>query len=231
MGRLLGTKSGSVVRVCLCVLTTALVMGLLAPAPAQAELVRLTNGRIISVASCRFDGEFVVLEFRGGGEVRAPKDLIAELMPDEVPYARALALEALAMSAAASGPQLAIGEIRSLVSRIAEKWRVPEKLAHALVQTESNYEPRAVSPKGAMGLMQLMPVVAEQYAVADPFNAEANLEAGMRHLRGLLDRFPGRLTLALAAYNAGEGAVSRYNGVPPYRETQDYVRRIQALVR
>jgi soluble lytic murein transglycosylase-like protein len=231
MGRLMGTKSGSVVRVCLSVLTTAVVMGLLAPAPARAELVRLTNGRIISVASCRFDGEFVVLEFRGGGEVRAPKDLIAELMPDEVPYARALALEALAMSAAASGPQLAIGEIRSLVSRIAEKWRVPEKLAHALVQTESNYEPRAVSPKGAMGLMQLMPVVAEQYAVVDPFNAEANLEAGMRHLRGLLDRFPGRLTLALAAYNAGEGAVSRYNGVPPYRETQDYVRRIQALVR
>ena len=219
------------VRVCLCGLVMALITGFLAPAPARAELVRLTNGRIISVASCRFDGEFVVLEFRGGGEVRAPKDLIAELMPDEVPYARALALEALAMSPAAGGPQLALAEIRSLVTRIAEKWRIPEKLAHALVQTESNYEPRAVSPKGAMGLMQLMPVVAEQYAVTDPFNAEANLDAGMRHLRGLLDRFPGRLTLALAAYNAGEGAVSRYKGVPPYRETQDYVRRIQALVR
>lgn len=219
------------VRVCLCGLVMALTTGLLAPAPAQAELVRLTNGRIISVASCRYEGEFVVLEFRGGGEVRAPKDLIAELMPDEVPYARAMALEALAMSPAAGGPQLALREIRSLVTRIAEKWRVPEKLAHALVQTESNYEPRAVSPKGAMGLMQLMPVVAEQYAVTDPFNAEANLDAGMRHLRALLDRFPGRLTLALAAYNAGEGAVSRYKGVPPYRETQDYVRRIQALVR
>ena len=218
------------VRVCLCGLVMALVTGWLA-APAQAELVRLTNGRIISVASCRYDGEFVVLEFRGGGEVRAPKDLIAELMPDEVPYARTIALEALAMSPAAGGPQLALGEIRSLVTRIAVKWRVPEKLAHALVQIESNYEPRAVSPKGAMGLMQLMPVVAEQYAVTDPFNAEANLDAGMRHLRGLLDRFPGRLTLALAAYNAGEGAVSRYQGVPPYRETQDYVRRIQALVR
>jgi soluble lytic murein transglycosylase-like protein len=201
----------------------------LAASPAQAELVRLSNGRLLSVASCRFDGDFVIMEFRGGGEVRAPRSLIAELMPDEVPFARTVALEALAASPAAAAAPLGESVVRALVTRVAQRWGVPDRLAHALVQTESNYDPRAVSPKGAMGLMQLMPATAQYYALDDPFNAEANLEAGMRHLRGLLNRYS--VTLALAAYNAGEGAVSRYNGVPPYRETVDYVRRIQSLMR
>jgi soluble lytic murein transglycosylase-like protein len=95
---------------------------------------------------------------------------------------------------------------------------------------ESNYESRAVSPKGAMGLMQLMPATARQYALVDPFDPAQNLDAGLRHLRGLLDRYgKGRESLALAAYNAGEGAVTRYRGIPPFRETQDYVRRILTL--
>jgi soluble lytic murein transglycosylase-like protein len=140
-----------------------------------------------------------------------------------------VALEALAASPAAAAAPLGESLVRALVTRVAQRWGVPDRLAHALVQTESNYDPRAVSPKGAMGLMQLMPATAQYYALDDPFNAEANLDAGMRHLRGLLDRYP--VTLALAAYNAGEGAVSRYNGVPPYRETVDYVRRIQSLMR
>jgi soluble lytic murein transglycosylase-like protein len=87
-----------------------------------------------------------------------------------------------------------------------------------------------VSPKGAMGLMQLMPATARQYAVIDPFDPVQNLAAGLQHLRGLLDRFgKGRESLALAAYNAGEAAVSRYGGIPPFRETQNYVRRILSL--
>jgi len=95
---------------------------------------------------------------------------------------------------------------------------------------ESNYEARAVSPKGAMGLMQLMPATARQYSLEDPFDPAQNLDAGLRHLRGLLDRYgKGKESLALAAYNAGEGAVTRYRGIPPYRETQNYVRRILSL--
>jgi transglycosylase-like protein with SLT domain len=202
--------------------------------PASAELVRLTNGRIIAVAACRFDGEFVVLEFHSGGEVRMPKALISELLPDEVPYAKPFALEALKMSVSAAGPQLAPAAIRALVGQTAARMGVDAKLAHAVVQVESNYDPKAMSSKGAMGLMQIMPVIVTQYAVDDPYDPAKNLEAGLRHLRGLIDRFgvtTSGLRLALAAYNAGETAVSRYRGVPPYRETQDYVRRVLALVR
>jgi soluble lytic murein transglycosylase-like protein len=104
---------------------------------------------------------------------------------------------------------------------------VSPKLVRALIQVESAYHERARSPKGAMGLMQLMPATAKQYAVADPFDPASNIEAGIKHLKSLLERLP--VALALAAYNAGEAAVQRFNGIPPYRETQDYVSRILRL--
>lgn len=97
-------------------------------------------------------------------------------------------------------------------------------LVHALVAVESAYQPSAVSPKGAVGLMQLLPATALRYGVSDPARVDDNLRAGTRHLRDLMDRFDNRLDLALAAYNAGEAAVSRYhNSVPPYAETRQYV--------
>ena len=108
---------------------------------------------------------------------------------------------------------------------------MPVALARAVVQVESNYQVDAVSPKGAMGLMQLMPSTAKQYAVDDPFDPSQNIAAGLQHLKNLLDRFDNKTSSALAAYNAGEGAVVRYGGIPPYRETQDYVRRIMALAK
>ena len=209
----------------------AFALALLLPGKAWADLVVLSNGRVLSVEAVRFDGDSVILEFRGGGEVKAPKDLVAEIRPDEVPHAMATALEALAASPFAAGPQLSELAVRELVDRVAARIGVNQRLARAVVQVESNYEPKAVSPKGAMGLMQLMPEVAQEFAVSDPFDPEKNLEAGMRHLRDLLDRYGNDSMRALAAYNAGEGAVSRYGGVPPYRETQDYVQRVLALVR
>ncbi len=183
----------------------------------------------MTVEMARFEGETVVLVMRGGGEIKAARDLVAELLPDEVPFARAVAIEALAASAAAAGPALSADEIRTLVTRIAERLGLDVKLAQAVVRTESNYQPLAVSPRGAMGLMQIMPVIVRQYDVADPFDPERNLEAGMKHLQSLLRRFD--LRRALAAYNAGESAVTRYGGVPPYRETQSYVARIMAALR
>jgi len=191
----------------------------------------MNNGRVISVEAVRFEGESVVLEFRGGGEVKAPKDLVAEILPDEVPYAKAFALEALAASPAAAGPRLSDLAVRELVDRVAARVGVNQRLARAVVQVESNWDSRAVSPKGAMGLMQIMPVVAQEYSVSDPFDPEKNLEAGMRHLRNLLEQYGYDSMRALAAYNAGQGAVSRYGGVPPYQETRDYVQRVLALVR
>jgi soluble lytic murein transglycosylase-like protein len=214
-------------RTILRVLTLALL--LTAAVPARAEIVRLANGRTMTVEACRFEGESVTLVLRGGGEIRMSRSQVAELMPDEVPYARAVAIEALAVSAAASSPALSPDAIRALVDRVAARVGLDLRLAHAVVKVESRYEPLAVSPKGAMGLMQIMPVIARTYHVTDPFDPERNLEAGMRHLQGLLKKYD--TSRALAAYNAGESAVVRYGAVPPYRETQDYVQRILAALR
>jgi soluble lytic murein transglycosylase-like protein len=98
-----------------------------------------------------------------------------------------------------------------------------------MIQVESAYQPRARSPKGAMGLMQLMPKTARQYQASNPYDPRANIEAGTRYLRTLLDQF--ELPLALAAYNAGEAAVRRFGGIPPFPETQTYVARVLSLVR
>jgi soluble lytic murein transglycosylase-like protein len=152
--------------------------------------------------------------------------MIEEVLPDEYPHVKATAPSA-ALASASAGDE----DIHVLVETTAARYGIDVKLAQALVRVESNYYPRAVSPKGAKGLMQLMPSVAQQYAVSDVFNPAENLDAGMRHLRGLLDRFKDNVSFALAAYNAGLFAVTKYGGVPPYRETQDYVRRILALAR
>jgi soluble lytic murein transglycosylase-like protein len=117
---------------------------------------------------------------------------------------------------------------RSVV-RHAKRFGVSEKLVRAVIQVESGGNPGAVSPKGAMGIMQLMPETARRLGVADPMNAEENLVGGIRHLGELLERFGGDTALALAAYNAGVGAVERHGGVPPYQETRAYVRKVLRL--
>jgi soluble lytic murein transglycosylase-like protein len=120
-----------------------------------------------------------------------------------------------------------VGPYSEIIDRVAAEQNVPVKLVRAVIQVESAYNVRARSAKGAMGLMQLMPATARQYAVADPFDPASNIEAGIKHLKSLLQRLP--VALALAAYNAGEGAVQRFNGIPPYPETRNYVSRILAL--
>jgi soluble lytic murein transglycosylase len=111
----------------------------------------------------------------------------------------------------------------------AERYRVDHRLIEAVIRVESGGNPGAVSPKGALGLMQLMPQRAAELGVRNPFNPIENLDGGVRHLRDLLERFGGNLTHALAAYNAGEAAVRTHQGVPPYAETRDYVRKVRAL--
>lgn len=120
-------------------------------------------------------------------------------------------------------------DIQIAIDRHAEAQSLDPKLVRAMIQVESGYNHRARSQKGAMGLMQLMPATASLYRVEDPYDPDENVRGGTRYLRHLVDRFPGRLDLAVAAYNAGPGAVERYGGVPPYRETKDYVRRVMAL--
>jgi len=120
-------------------------------------------------------------------------------------------------------------ELRQLVNQISLEFGVDPKLVDALVRVESSYDPRAVSRKGAMGLMQLMPDTADRLEVEDPFDPEDNVRGGVKEFSRLVERYAGNLQLALAAYNAGEGAVARYRGVPPYNETRNYVSRILTL--
>jgi len=114
------------------------------------------------------------------------------------------------------------------IERVARENGLSPGLIKAVALVESGFDPHAVSPKGARGLMQLMPVTAKQYGVTDAFDPLQNLRAGSTHLRHLLDQFDGDLTLALAAYNAGAGTVRRHGGVPEYEETHEYLRRVKA---
>ncbi len=120
------------------------------------------------------------------------------------------------------------GMYDDLIAQMSFEEGVDANLVHAIITMESRYDPLAVSPKGAKGLMQLRPRTFAQYAESDPFDPEANIRAGIRYLRFLQERFSGRLRWALAAYNAGETAVLRHKGVPPFRETRDYVARVLA---
>jgi hypothetical protein len=127
------------------------------------------------------------------------------------------------------GANLDRGQYAELIESIAADNGVDPALVKAIIRTESNFDRGAVSRKGAQGLMQLMPGTAGRYAVGNSFDPAENIRGGVRHLRSLQDRFPGQLHLAVAAYNAGEGAVLRYKGIPPYAETRQYVTRVLRL--
>jgi len=117
-------------------------------------------------------------------------------------------------------------QLLSMISKVAAKHGVDEKLVKAVIKQESGFNSKAKSHCGAMGLMQLMPGTAKTLGVTDPFNPVQNVDGGVRHLKWLLSKYHGNVVLALAAYNAGSGAVDKYDGVPPYKETQNYVKSI-----
>ena len=191
-----------------------LAVTLLFPAPARAQVRKLVeaNGRVVFVNA---DDNTPVRK----GPLSAKNS--------------ALSAAARAGSAAPveDGDQnryrvLSRAEIDKYVEELAAKHHVDPQLIRAVIMAESGYNPTATSRKGAQGLMQLMPGTAQQLGVRDAYNPKQNLEAGVRYLRALLDKYDGDLDKALAAYNAGEGTVERAGGVPNIRETQEYVRRI-----
>ncbi len=219
-------------------LAVGLLAALVPAAPASAELVVLSSGRVISASNVVLTEDTATIRLRGGGEVTCSRSLVVRVDPDETPWiepagqAAANAAQATpnrdAGLAAPTAPPIVIpAAYRDLISRLAEVHGVDARLIHAVISVESAYRPRARSPKGARGLMQLMPATARQYGVRNAYHASANLDAGVRHLRTLLDRFAVRE--AVAAYNAGEAAVLRFGGVPPFRETRAYVERVLSL--
>lgn len=116
----------------------------------------------------------------------------------------------------------------SIIQVVARKYDVPSDLIHSIIKAESNYNPQAISHKGAVGLMQLMPETARQYGVKDRFDPVENIEGGVRYLKDLVKLYNRRTNLVLAAYNAGQDAVKRYGGIPPYPETVEYIERVQS---
>ncbi len=212
----------------------ALILVLVGTAvPASAEIVFLTSGKTISVKAHRIDGESIILSLRGGGEVTCDESLIEKILPDEVPHpepkteAARASTEAVAQAPSVDPSVLEKTPYGEIIASMSEAHGVNPLLVRALIQVESNYRPKARSHKGAMGLMQLMPATAREYKVRNPYDPKANIAAGVKHLAKLIETHG--VELALAAYNAGEGAVKKFNGIPPYRETRNYVSRILAL--
>jgi soluble lytic murein transglycosylase-like protein len=117
--------------------------------------------------------------------------------------------------------------ISELIARYARTFNLEEALIKAVIKVESDYDPKAVSSKGAQGMMQLIPETAREMNVGDPFNPEENIRGGSHYLRKMLDEFGGNLELALAAYNAGPGSVRRHGGIPPFEETRQYIERVK----
>src|SRR5688572_144706 len=197
--------------------------------PASAELIFFSEQRSMSVASHRFEGDRLIVSLRGGGEMSFDRALISKIAPDEVPYIDSDNMETQeAAVPVATGTLAGTTAFDPIIESAATKHDVDARIVKAVIQVESAFQPRARSSKGAMGLMQLMPKTARQYKARNPYDPASNIDAGTKYLKQLLDEF--ELPLALAGYNAGEGAVRRFGGIPPYAETRAYVMKILGLL-
>ena len=209
----------------------AFVAMLFGASTVHAELVFFASGRSLSVKGHHLEGDSLVLVLRGGGEIVCEPSVIARIAADEVPYPEPEEPSAMEpLPEVSSQPEAAsVSPYAEIINAAAANHGVDAKLVRAVIQVESAYRASARSRKGAMGLMQLMPETARRYQVTNPYDPKSNIEGGIKHLKSLLGRF--QLASALAAYNAGEAAVARFRGVPPYPETRDYVSRVLALLR
>jgi Transglycosylase SLT domain len=192
-------------------LLLAAVVSLAGSAPARAEIAVLTNGLTFKTTTHRLEDSVMILSLKGGGEVGLPPALVRGFVPDEV----------LEEVEAPPG-----GDIRALAIQSAQRHGLDPDLVLAVVSVESGFRPEAKSPKGAQGLMQLMPATAAELGVKNAFDPAENLDGGSRYLGALITLYGGDLTRALAAYNAGVKAVDKSKGVPPYRETRQYVQKV-----
>jgi hypothetical protein len=189
-----------------------LIAAALYPTPVRADYAVLRSGVRLHITGYEADGARVRLTVEGGTVNVQAEDLVA-IEPEDH-------FEPAPPSPITAGP------FANLIHAAAQKHGLDENLIARVIAMESNFNPRAVSRRQALGLMQLLPVTAARYSVADIFDPAQNIEAGAHYLKDLLTRYRGNLTLALAAYNAGPEMVERYGGIPPFPETQNYVRQI-----
>lgn len=203
--------------------------------PAVAELVLLVGGHVLKVEGFALDGDRVRFELPSGGQLelsllRIERIVDDEIEAEEVPLPSEIAPGImLGFDDSHPVPETPFGD---LIYATAQRYELNPELIAALVRAESAFDPHAVSSKGAVGLLQLMPATGARYGVQGDalFDPARNLDAGVRYLKWLSERFAGDLPKMLAGYNAGEGTVERYDGVPPFRETRDFIRRIYSFL-
>ena len=209
-----------------------LVIFLAAALPAGASIALFTDGRSMKISGFKLiDANAIQFTLKNGGAMIMPLSRIERILDDEVVEAPEVTKAIDSFPKRSWGYNATRGPIfRSrydqLIIEAAKKFDVDAALISAIIKAESDFNPREVSTKGARGLMQLMPATAERFGVGNSFDAKANINGGVRYLRWLLDRFEGDADLALAGYNAGEGNVWKYSGVPPFRETITYINRV-----
>lgn len=228
-------RSNSSARQSLCRLSVALVCGVVFFAQsAAADLVVLVGGPVMKVRSYELDGERVRLYLQNAGTVTLPLTRIEKVVDDEIvpveeQISDGLGLPPIDFRDGQTAPNTPFGE---MILESSRRFALNPDLVAAIVRTESNFDPEAISPKGARGLMQVMPATASRFGVepGDLYDPEQNLLAGIRYLEWLRGRFDDNLTYMLAAYNAGEGNVDRHGGVPPFRETHNYLRRVYSVL-
>lgn len=212
-----------------------LALGLIAPAAHATDLVVFEDGRGVRVSGFTFADGVARLSLESGGELGVPASSIAAIeraidADDPKPVedaARAAEAAVLVDDLRAHEKwRQAAGRYADVLAAAADRNALDRALLAAVAKVESNFNPYAVSPKGACGILQLMPQTAKRFGVKNVFDVTQNINAGAQYLRWLLDRFEGRVDLALAGYNAGEGAVDRHRGIPPFAETEWYVIKV-----
>ncbi len=212
------------------------LVGLQWAAVAGADIVVLVDGRFLKAARYEIEGESVRIGLESGGELLMPLLRVDRIVADEIEERRdddgievPAAVVFLGFAPDDEAPDTPFSE---LIYDAAKRRNVNPDLVAAIIRAESAFDPSAVSRKGARGLMQLMPATGRRFGLepAELFDEELNIDAGVTYLEELIERYADDLPLVLAAYNAGEGAVERYNGVPPFRETREYIRRVYSFL-
>ena len=223
--------------------TLAALAVLLLAIPASASIAVFADGRNTKIEAYEVEEELIHLTLQGGGKLSLPLTRIERIVDDEIVPAEVVEeVQKIVEEQGGVFPKrswrysehsqpLWQSKYNDIIVAAAQKFDVDAALVSAVIKAESDYNPRIVSHKGARGLMQLMPATAKRFGVTNSFDPEENIHAGTRYLRWLLKTFDGNADLAVAAYNAGEGNIWKYDGVPPFRETVNYINRISKHIR